>query len=175
MTGAGIGAEQPIVVLLAEDEVLIRMLMADVLIDAGFRVVEASNAEEALALLEARADVRVLVTDVKMSGRLDGFALAQLVGRRWPHIGIVITSGHAVRGDEAVPEGTLFLSKPVKIETLLSHLLALTANATAGTAIAPDDAVIAPGPAAAAELLTSEGSAEDSAKPTLEKDGETDA
>ena len=175
MTSVEVGVEQPIVVLLAEDEVLIRMLTADVLVDAGYRVIEASTAEEALALLEARADVRLLVTDVKMPGKLDGLALARLVGSRWPQVGIVITSGHALAGDEEVPEGTLFLVKPVKFESLLAHLLALTAGTTGAPVIAPDDAVVVPDPAAASEALSSITVADATARPKLEKDGEAEA
>src|SRR3954469_3859229 len=64
--------DNPLVILLVEDEVLVRMVAADVLEDAGFTVLESTNAEEALRLLETRPDVQVLFTDVNMPGALDG-------------------------------------------------------------------------------------------------------
>lgn len=101
------------VVLLVEDETLVRMFAADFLRDdAGFKVVEAVNADEALTVLEATPDVRVLVTDVEMAGTLDGFALARLVGKAWPGIGIVVVSGRALPHDGDLPPGARFLSKP---------------------------------------------------------------
>ena len=81
------------VILLVEDEVLVRMLAADVLSEAGFTVLESTNAEEALTLLEARPDVQVLFTDVNMPGALDGLGLAQTVHNRSPGVGILIGSG----------------------------------------------------------------------------------
>ena len=69
--------DNPVVILLVEDEVLVRMVAADVLEDAGFTVLESTNAEEALRLLETRPDVQVLFTDVNMPGALDGLGLAQ--------------------------------------------------------------------------------------------------
>ena len=71
--------DKPLVILLVEDEVLVRMVAADVLEDAGFTVLESTNAEEALRLLETRPDVQVLFTDVNMPGALDGLGLAQTV------------------------------------------------------------------------------------------------
>ena len=71
--------DNPVVILLVEDEVLVRMVAADVLEDAGFTVLESTNAEEALRLLETRSDVQVLFTDVNMPGALDGLGLAQTV------------------------------------------------------------------------------------------------
>src|SRR3954469_7202041 len=86
--------DNPLVILLVEDEVLVRMVAADVLSDAGFTVLESTNAEEALRLLETRPDVQVLFTDVNMPGALDGLGLAQTVHERSPEVGILIGSGH---------------------------------------------------------------------------------
>ena len=76
--------DNPLVILLVEDEVLVRMVAADVLSDAGFTVLESASAEEALMLLETRPDVQVLFTDVNMPGALDGLGLAQAVHDRSP-------------------------------------------------------------------------------------------
>ncbi len=114
-------AEKPPVVLLVEDEPLVRMLAADVLREeGGFKVVEANNADEALRVLEAATRVRVLVTDVEMPGSLDGFMLARLVHRAWPHIGIVVLSGRMAPGPGSLSTGALFLAKPYRPETLIA-------------------------------------------------------
>jgi two-component system, response regulator PdtaR len=82
-------------VLVVEDEPFTRLMAADVLAKAGFAVLEAGNAGEALKILEAGVDVRAVVTDVDMPGSFDGLELAQRIGERWPEISILITSGHA--------------------------------------------------------------------------------
>ena len=69
------------------------MYNVDMLSDAGFDVIEAGNADEALKLLTDISDIRVVFTDVEMPGRIDGFELADLVEARWPGIGVVVTSG----------------------------------------------------------------------------------
>ena len=100
------------VVLLVEDELFVRMAAADALEDAGFEVIETANAQAAQEVLSNRDDVRVLFTDVKMPGPMDGLALASLVRRRWPHILIVITSGHLRRESVSLPDDAVFIAKP---------------------------------------------------------------
>lgn len=80
-------------VLIVDDEPLLRLVNVDGLTDAGFDVIEASNADEALEVLETNRDIRVVFTDVEMPGCLDGFGLADRIGRDWPQIGVVVTSG----------------------------------------------------------------------------------
>ena len=91
-------------VLVVEDEPLLRVFNADMLTDAGFDVLEAANADEALRMLETVSDIRVVFTDVEMPGALDGYALAQRIETLWPEIGVVITSGRRHPG-EAVSGG----------------------------------------------------------------------
>ncbi len=76
-------------VLIVEDEPLIRELAAEAIEDAGFVTVEAANAQEAIDILNTRGDVGILFTDVNMPGRLDGLALASLVHQQWPAIQLV--------------------------------------------------------------------------------------
>jgi CheY-like chemotaxis protein len=104
--------DNPLVILLVEDEVLVRMVAADVLEDAGFTVLESTNAEEALRLLETRPDVQVLFTDVNMPGALDGLGLAQAVHERSPGVGILIGSGRIRPGIGELPVGARFIAKP---------------------------------------------------------------
>ena len=109
----------PNVVLVVEDEALVRMLATDVLSDAGYRVIEAVNAEEALTLLSARPDVSVMVTDVNMPGSLDGFGLARLVSVSWPKIGIIVVSGRLRLGPGDLPPGARYCAKPYSPSLLL--------------------------------------------------------
>jgi CheY-like chemotaxis protein len=100
------------VVLAVEDEPIVRMSMADFLDDAGFKVFEAVNADEAIALLQARSDVQVVVTDIEMPGSMNGLELARLVRVRWPGVGIVVTSGRVRPVSDDLMDGVVFLSKP---------------------------------------------------------------
>lgn len=100
------------VVLLVEDEILVRMATADALTDAGFDVIETAHAQAALEALQHRDDIRVLFTDVKMPGSMDGLELVGLVRRRWPHILIVITSGHLTPEGVPLPDDVVFIAKP---------------------------------------------------------------
>ena len=99
------------VVLIVEDEPFVRLSGADLLAEAGFEVLEAGNADEALRILEATPEVRVVFSDVEMPGSLDGLGLARHICQRWPSIGIVLTSGHRVRAGMIPREGR-FLAKP---------------------------------------------------------------
>ena len=84
------------VILVVEDEALLRMLAGDILTeDGGYRVSEAVDADEALILLESRHDVRLVFSDVNMPGALNGLALARLVNMRFLGIKVIVTSGLA--------------------------------------------------------------------------------
>lgn len=101
----------PAVVLVVEDEPFVRLMGVDLLEQAGFEVLQAVNADEALWLLESHPEVRVVFSDVDMPGSLDGLGLARRIGERWPRIGIVLTSGHRIRA-ESIPGESTFLAKP---------------------------------------------------------------
>ena len=105
-------------VLVAEDEVLVRMLIADLVQDAGFRVIEAADAREAVRVLEARPDVHVLVTDVEMPPGPSGLDLAAEVREHWPFVEVIVTSGRVRPGNDDLPTGVLFVPKPWTAETL---------------------------------------------------------
>ena len=81
------------VVLIVEDEFLFRMDAVDMIAAAGFEVVEAANADEAIEILQSRHDITVVFTDIQMPGSMDGLKLARAVRGRWPPIKIVATSG----------------------------------------------------------------------------------
>ena len=116
-----------VVVLVVEDETLVRLLANDILSDAGYRVLEARDGQEALTILEVHDDVQALFTDVNMP-HVDGLSLAKIVSERWPEMGIVITSGVA-----AAPKGYRFLPKPYTSESLLREINAAVAGAEASS------------------------------------------
>jgi DNA-binding response OmpR family regulator len=80
-----------------EDETLVRFV-ADFLDEAGFKVFEAVNADEALTVRQARPDVQVVVTDIGMPDTMNGLELTRVVRKRWPGVGVVISSGRALPG-----------------------------------------------------------------------------
>ena len=110
------------VVLVVEDEYLIRSNAADMITEAGYDVVVAANADEAIAILEARPDIHVIFTDIRMPGSMDGLKLAHFVRGRWPPIKIIATSGHHKFQDGDLPEGGLFLPKPYSFDRISSIL-----------------------------------------------------
>jgi CheY-like chemotaxis protein len=117
------------VVLIVEDESLLRMDAVEVIAAAGFEVLEAGNADEAIEILEARTDVAVVFTDIQMPGSMDGLKLARAIRGRWPPIKIVATSGHANIRELDLPEGGRFLPKPYSSRQVMGVLRELTGAA----------------------------------------------
>jgi CheY-like chemotaxis protein len=107
----GSGTKAP-AILIVEDEPLVRLCAAEAIEDAGYQVVEAANADEAIAILESRRDIRVIFTDIHMPGSMDGLKLAHAVRHRWPPIKIIVTSGREKIASEDLPEGGRFFAKP---------------------------------------------------------------
>jgi CheY-like chemotaxis protein len=99
-------------VLVVEDEPLLRMLAVDMVEDAGFIVLEAGDADEAVRILEGRGDIGIVFTDVDMPGSMNGTALARCVRLRWPSVQLIITSGHYMVGELAMPADSIFFQKP---------------------------------------------------------------
>jgi CheY-like chemotaxis protein len=114
------------VILIVEDELLLRMDAAEVIENAGFEVIQAANADEAIAILTARPNVHVVFTDIQMPGSMDGLKLARFVRNRWPPIKIVATSGLVRVEDEDLPAGSIFLPKPYLAAEVVATLRALT-------------------------------------------------
>jgi len=103
-------------ILVAEDELLIRMMLSDELRDAGYDVIEAFNAEEAVALLKSLVRVDLIISDVRMPGSLDGFGLLSVVRDMFPGLPVIITSGHHRPTLGAGDEATQFVPKPYSLE-----------------------------------------------------------
>jgi CheY-like chemotaxis protein len=124
-------------VLVVEDEVLVRMVIAEYLRDCGYMVIEAGSAHEALTLLKADVEVDVVFSDIQMPGEMDGFGLAQWVRQNRPGVEVILTSGAASAADKASDlcgEGPL-LQKPYEsdeVDRRIKQLLAARARNSAG-------------------------------------------
>jgi DNA-binding NtrC family response regulator len=111
-------------VLIVEDEPMVRELAGVAIADAGFEIVEAADAQQALEILNTRSDVGVLCTDVDMPGAMNGLQLASLVHERWPAIRLVVTSGRPLPAP--VPDNGRFLSKPYSLRALAQTVADIT-------------------------------------------------
>ena|SRR5437868_5532512 len=110
------------VVLVVEDDVLLRWSAVAIVEEAGFDVVEAGTGIEAISVLEKRDDIRAVFTDVEMPGSINGLQLAYLIHARWPSIKIIATSGRFRIRDDDLPTGARFLHKPYAVVHLTETL-----------------------------------------------------
>jgi two-component system, response regulator PdtaR len=117
------------VVLIVEDEPLLRMLAVEVVEDAGYVALEACDADEAVALLESRPDIAVLFTDINMPGSMDGLKLAHAVRDRWPPIKILLVSGQIRPQESELPLNSCFVPKPYGIDAMVAELHSLVRSA----------------------------------------------
>ena len=115
------------IVLVVEDEPLIRLNAIQIIEDAGYAVVEAANADEAILILERRADVRFVFTDINMPGSMDGLKLAHAIRNRWPPIRLIVTSGKVLLKPGELPLDGRFLAKPYSADQIVSLLSELAA------------------------------------------------
>ncbi len=120
--------KSPPVVLVVEDEPLLRMLAVEVVEAAGFVALEAGNADEAVALLEARSDISLLFTDIDMPGSMDGLKLAHAVRGRWPPIKILLVSGHVRLQPFELPSSSRFVGKPYRAAAMVEELRSLVGS-----------------------------------------------
>src|SRR5438046_2298877 len=105
-------AGQRAVVLVVEDDVLLRMDAIAMVDEAGFEAIAASDADEAVRILENRDDIKAVFTDVQMPGSMDGLNLVRIVRSRWPPVALIVTSGRRNILETDLPAGGRFLSKP---------------------------------------------------------------
>jgi DNA-binding NtrC family response regulator len=104
-----------VAVLVVDDEVLVRQVSVVQLEDAGYQVLEASSADEALSVLDSDQSIGVLFTDVNMPGELNGLELARLVHERWPAVRLILTSGRGEISQADMPDDGRFLPKPYSL------------------------------------------------------------
>jgi DNA-binding response OmpR family regulator len=113
------------VALIVEHDVLLKSLTADIMVDAGFEALQAGDADEALAILESRPDIALMLTGVTMPGSMDGLGLAHTVCQRWPAIKTIIASSQVRLIGSDLTAGSRFLLKPYHVPTMISEIRSL--------------------------------------------------
>jgi CheY-like chemotaxis protein len=120
---------EPTIILVVDDELLIRMEAVAAFEDEGFEVLEAEHAVGALSHLHTRAhDVVALFTDIQMPGELDGVALVHEARRCWPWIHLLVASGHVSPAADTLPSRARFLSKPYRSAEAIRHVREMIAE-----------------------------------------------
>ncbi|MBN9309862.1 response regulator [Devosia sp.] len=114
-------------ILVVDDEPLIRLGLAFEVGEWGYEVLEAADADQAIALLEQHPDIRLVITDVDMPGSMDGIRLAHFVRSRWPPIALIVISGKLTDAEPKLPAGSRFFEKPYPEQQLRQALAELTA------------------------------------------------
>jgi CheY-like chemotaxis protein len=112
----------PAVVLVVEDEMLLRMRAVDMVEDAGYTPIEAVDADHAVAILESRSDVALLLSDIQMPGSMDGLRLAHAVHDRWPGIKIILVSGQLKLAGLDIPANSRFFCKPLEAKLMIAQM-----------------------------------------------------
>jgi DNA-binding response OmpR family regulator len=111
-----LSSEYPVqapIVIVAEDQFLVRITIADALTEAGFEVIETGHAEQTLLILTGQGrNISALFTDIRMPGSMDGLGLAEYVRGHWPSIALLVTSDEVVPARSQLPAGAHFLCKP---------------------------------------------------------------
>lgn len=113
-------------VLVVEDDPFIRMDTVHTIETAGFEVIEAACADEALVKLGANSSIEIMITDIEMPGSMDGVGLAFAVRARWPPIQIIVVSGKVRPDDSELPEQARFIAKPFRSTQIVEALYAAT-------------------------------------------------
>jgi CheY-like chemotaxis protein len=112
-------------ILVVEDEVLIRLVIADYLRECGFKVYEAGSAEEAIVVLESdQAAVDLIFSDIRLPGEMNGFALAQWARTNRPGLPVVLTSGDSKKSEAAkeLCENEPFFAKPYDVQLVVTQI-----------------------------------------------------
>src|SRR5215218_6714432 len=98
------------------------MRAVDIVEDAGFTAVEATNADQAISVLETRSDISLLFTDIQMPGSMDGLKLAHAVHQRWPSIKIILVSGQLELPDIDIPLDSRFFGIPLEGKVMIAQM-----------------------------------------------------
>ncbi|WP_312017491.1 response regulator [Bradyrhizobium sp. AUGA SZCCT0431] len=112
----------PLVVLVVEDEMMLRMRVVDMVEDAGYVPVEAVDADEAMAILRSRSDIALMLTDVQMPGSMNGLQLAHAVRENWPPIKIILASGQLKLSGSEIPLDSRFFGKPLQSDEIIAEM-----------------------------------------------------
>lgn len=108
---------------------MIRMRAVDMVEDAGYTPVEALDADEAVAILEARSDIALMCTDIQMPGSMDGLGLAHAVRKRWPSIKIIVVSGQLTPPSSDLPPCSRFFGKPLEAGQMIAQMRSMIGQA----------------------------------------------
>lgn len=119
----------PAVILVVEDEMLLRMRAVDMVEDAGYTSVEAVDADEAVAILKSRSDIALVLTDIQMPGSMDGLELAHWVHERWPPIRIILVSGQLKLSSNEIPADSRFFGKPLEAGEMIAQMQKMIGHA----------------------------------------------
>lgn len=119
------GIPAPQVILIVEDDQLLKLLTVEMVEEAGFVAVEAGSADEAVAILESRLDIALVLTDIDMPGSMDGLKLAHAVRNRWPPIKIIVVSGGVRPLEVDLPIHSRFFAKPYGSDAIISEIRSL--------------------------------------------------
>ena len=107
-------------ILVVEDELLVRIMVSDFLREAGYHVIEACNADEAVSILNSGTRIDLVLTDVRMPGSMDGLGLLQYLQDRSPRLPVILTSGHLLPADAIARGAAHFLGKPYSLDYAVS-------------------------------------------------------
>ena len=121
------------VVLVVEDDPIIRAGAMDLVESAGCCALEARDADEAIRILELRRDIRLVFTDIDMPGSMDGLKLSHYVRERWPPIHIIVASGKAIIEESQLPLGARFFAKPYLHQPIVDAIAGFFGAAAAPT------------------------------------------
>ncbi len=113
-------------ILLVEDEILIRIELADFFADAGYQVFEAGDADEAIGILEREKTIRIVLTDIQLPGSMDGLKLAHYIRDRYPPTVLLLTSGGVHIEDASLPASSQFIAKPFDPTRILRQIELMT-------------------------------------------------
>jgi CheY-like chemotaxis protein len=116
------------VILVVEDNPLILMGALELVTFAGFEGVGAASADDAIAILEARADIHLVFTDAEMPGSIDGVKLAHYIRDRWPPIHLIVASGSTLLEESHLPAGARFFSKPYDNDAIVKEMSKMLAT-----------------------------------------------
>jgi CheY-like chemotaxis protein len=119
----------PAVVLMVEDEMMLRMCVIDMVEDAGYTPIEARDVDEAVAILESRSDIALMCTDIQMPGSMDGLELAHTVRARWPSIKIIVVSGQLNPLSIDLPPCSRFFGKPLEAGQMIAQMRSMIGQA----------------------------------------------
>jgi two-component system, response regulator PdtaR len=119
------------VVLVVEDDPIIRMGALQLVVAAGFEALEACGADEAIRILEDREDIRLVFTDVGMPGTMDGIKLSHYIRDRWPPVKLIVASGKAILDESHLPLGTKLFHKPYHESSIIEAMIDMLSDADA--------------------------------------------